>query len=48
MPIEGRWVDRIVGLENARTEIAMMRVLRILHSLTPVRGNQELHYRMIQ
>jgi len=25
MPIEGRWVDRIVGLDNVRVDIAMMR-----------------------
>jgi len=25
MPVEGRWVDRVVGLENIRCEIAMMR-----------------------
>ncbi len=25
MPVEGRWVDRVVGLENVRAEIAMMR-----------------------
>jgi catechol 2,3-dioxygenase-like lactoylglutathione lyase family enzyme len=25
MPIEGRWVDRVVGLEGVRCEIAMMR-----------------------
>src|SRR5262249_36258469 len=25
MPVEGRWVDLIVGLENVRCEIAMMR-----------------------
>jgi len=25
MPIEGRWVDRVVGLENVRCEIAMLR-----------------------
>jgi catechol 2,3-dioxygenase-like lactoylglutathione lyase family enzyme len=25
MPIEGRWVDRIVGLEGVRVDIAMMR-----------------------
>lgn len=25
MPIEGSWVDRVVGLENVRAEIAMMR-----------------------
>ena len=25
MPVEGRWVDRIVGLENVRCQIAMMR-----------------------
>jgi catechol 2,3-dioxygenase-like lactoylglutathione lyase family enzyme len=25
MPVERRWVDRIVGLENVRCEIAMMR-----------------------
>ena len=24
-PVEGRWVDRVVGLENVRCEIAMMR-----------------------
>lgn len=45
MPLEGRWVDRIVGLENVRTEIAMMRTpdghgrveLSKFHSPTPVR-----------
>jgi catechol 2,3-dioxygenase-like lactoylglutathione lyase family enzyme len=25
MPVEGRWVDRIVGLENVRCEIAVLR-----------------------
>lgn len=25
MPLEGRWVDSVVGLENVRCEIAMMR-----------------------
>src|SRR5215831_7072272 len=25
MPVEGRWVDRVVGLENVRCEIAIMR-----------------------
>jgi catechol 2,3-dioxygenase-like lactoylglutathione lyase family enzyme len=25
MPVEGRWVDRIVGLDNVRCEIAMLR-----------------------
>ena len=25
MPVEGRWVDRVVGLENVRCEIATMR-----------------------
>ena len=25
MPVEGRWVDLVVGLENVRAEIAMMR-----------------------
>jgi predicted enzyme related to lactoylglutathione lyase len=25
MPVEGRWVDRVVGLENVRAEMAMMR-----------------------
>jgi predicted enzyme related to lactoylglutathione lyase len=25
MPVEGRWVDRIVGLEGVRVDIAMMR-----------------------
>ena len=25
MPIEGRWVDRIVGLDGVRVDIAMMR-----------------------
>ena len=24
-PVEGRWVDQVVGLENVRAEIAMMR-----------------------
>ena len=26
-PVEGRWVDRIVGLEGVRTEVAMMQTL---------------------
>ncbi len=25
MPLEGRWVDQVVGLENVRAEIAMLR-----------------------
>ena len=25
MPVEGRWVDLVVGLENVRAEIAMIR-----------------------
>ena len=25
MPVEGRWVDRVVGLDNVRVDIAMMR-----------------------
>ena len=25
LPIEGRWVDRLVGLDRIRVEIAMMR-----------------------
>jgi catechol 2,3-dioxygenase-like lactoylglutathione lyase family enzyme len=25
MPLEGRWVDLVVGLKNVRCEIAMMR-----------------------
>jgi catechol 2,3-dioxygenase-like lactoylglutathione lyase family enzyme len=25
MPVEGRWVDRVVGLDDVRVEIAMMR-----------------------
>src|SRR5262245_65642102 len=25
MPVEGRWVDRIVGLDGVRVDIAMMR-----------------------
>src|ERR1700747_3036349 len=25
MPVEGRWVDLVVGLENVRCEIAMLR-----------------------
>ena len=25
MPVEGRWVDSVVGLENVRADIAMMR-----------------------
>jgi catechol 2,3-dioxygenase-like lactoylglutathione lyase family enzyme len=26
MPIEGRWVDRVIGLDGARQEIAMLRM----------------------
>jgi catechol 2,3-dioxygenase-like lactoylglutathione lyase family enzyme len=26
MPVEGRWVDQVVGLENVSVEIAMMRI----------------------
>lgn len=26
MPVEGRWVERIIGLDGVRVEIAMMRV----------------------
>ncbi|MFD4526250.1 VOC family protein [Streptomyces sp. NPDC058470] len=25
MPIEGRWVDRVIGLDNARQDLAMLR-----------------------
>jgi catechol 2,3-dioxygenase-like lactoylglutathione lyase family enzyme len=25
MPVEGRWVDRVVGLDNVRVDIAMLR-----------------------
>lgn len=25
MPIEGRWMDRVIGIENARAEIALLR-----------------------
>jgi catechol 2,3-dioxygenase-like lactoylglutathione lyase family enzyme len=25
MPIEGRWVDRVIGLDNTRQEVAMLR-----------------------
>jgi catechol 2,3-dioxygenase-like lactoylglutathione lyase family enzyme len=25
VPVEGRWVDRIVGLDNVRADIAMLR-----------------------
>lgn len=25
MPIEGRWVDRVIGLDNARQDVAMLR-----------------------
>ncbi|MGH2583287.1 MAG: VOC family protein, partial [Dehalococcoidia bacterium] len=25
MPVEGRWVDRVVGLDDVRVDIAMMR-----------------------
>jgi catechol 2,3-dioxygenase-like lactoylglutathione lyase family enzyme len=25
MPVEGRWVDRVVGLDNVRVDVAMMR-----------------------
>ena len=46
MPIEGRWVDLVVGLENVRSEIAMMRTpdghgrveLTKFHTPTAVRG----------
>ena len=45
-PLEGRWVDRIVGLENVRCEIAMMRTpdghgrieLTKFHAPAAVRG----------
>jgi catechol 2,3-dioxygenase-like lactoylglutathione lyase family enzyme len=26
MPVEGRWVDRVVGLDGVRVDIAMMRI----------------------
>ncbi|MFC9843706.1 VOC family protein [Streptomyces sp. NPDC060223] len=25
MPVEGRWVDRVIGLDNARQDVAMLR-----------------------
>ena len=49
MPVEGRWVDRVVGLENVRCEIAMMRTpdghgrleLDKFHTPTAVRAEPE-------
>ena len=46
MPLEGRWVDLVVGLENVRCEIAVMRTpdghgrveLTRFHSPAPVRA----------
>jgi catechol 2,3-dioxygenase-like lactoylglutathione lyase family enzyme len=46
MPIEGRWVDRVIGIENARSEIAMLRTpdghggveLNKFHSPAAIRG----------
>ena len=45
-PLEGRWVDRVVGLENVRCDIAMMRTpdghgrieLTKFHAPAAVRG----------
>ena len=46
MPLKGRWVDRIIGLENVQCEIAMMRTpdghgrleLTKFHAPAAVRG----------
>ena len=49
MPVEGRWVDRVVGLDDVRVEIAMMRTpdghgrieLTKFHTPTAVRAGPE-------
>jgi catechol 2,3-dioxygenase-like lactoylglutathione lyase family enzyme len=46
MPIEGRWVDRVIGIENARSEIALLRTpdghgrveLNKFHAPAAIRG----------
>ncbi len=46
MPIEGHWVDRVIGIENTRAEIAMMRTpdghgrveLNKFHAPAAIRG----------
>ncbi len=48
-PVEGRWVDRVVGLNNVRADIAMMRTpdghsrveLTKFHTLPAVRAEPE-------
>ncbi len=47
-PVEGRWVDRVVGLDGVRAEIAMLQTpdghgrleLTKFHTPTPPSGNQ--------
>ena len=49
MPVEGRWVDRVVGLDGVRVDIAMMRTpdghgrieLDKFHTPTAVRAEPE-------
>ncbi len=49
MPIEGRWVDRVIGIENARATIAMLRTpdghgrveLNKFHAPAAIRGEAE-------
>jgi catechol 2,3-dioxygenase-like lactoylglutathione lyase family enzyme len=46
MPIEGRWVDKVIAIDNARSEIAMLRMpdghggveLNKFHSPAAIRG----------
>jgi catechol 2,3-dioxygenase-like lactoylglutathione lyase family enzyme len=46
MPIEGRWVDRVIGIENARSQIALLRTpdghgrveLNKFHAPAAIRG----------
>jgi len=49
MPIEGRWVDRCIGIDGARSEIAMLRTpdghggveLNKFHAPKAIRGEAE-------
>jgi catechol 2,3-dioxygenase-like lactoylglutathione lyase family enzyme len=53
MPIEGCWVDRIVGLDNVRVDIAMMRTpdghskieLTKFHTPAAISAEPETHHR---
>jgi catechol 2,3-dioxygenase-like lactoylglutathione lyase family enzyme len=46
-PVEGRWVDRVVGLDNVRVDIAMMRTpdghsrLELTKFHTPTAGSEQ-------